>query len=233
MDESSERIDGDRMMEMLQGWIDSRRLCKMGIPDTDYVWITVIVGIEKAGLFQYLMVDKVKGTEKIITRYQGCGLRFEFLEKEGVSCCFETRVVRSLPQTLQVELPESIVRMQRRRYVRVVARSGTEIIFQRNNGNMVIANVKDYGLGGISFFTPPFFSLAMDEFIGEIDIRIPLEDGWNRFHITEARVKRLEKSAGRGICVLEFLNIPDTEKERLWHCIFKEQRFLLRKTGKI
>jgi len=132
-----------------------------------------------------------------------------------------------------VEMPGSIVRVQRRRFIRVAARSGTEIAFQRNNGNLVSANVKDYGLGGISFFTPPFFNLAPDEFVGEIDLRVPHEDGPIRFHIPEARVNRLEKTEGRGICVLEFLNIPEAEKERLWHHIFKEQRFLLRKTGKI
>lgn len=233
MDQSPERIDGGSMIQMLQGWIDSRRLCKMGIPDTDQAWITVILGMGQEELFQYLTVDRVKGTEKIVSHYQDHGLRFEFLEKEGVSCWFKTRMVRWLPQTLQVEMPESIVRMQRRRYIRVLARSGTEIIFQRNNGRMVSATVRDYGLGGISFFTPPFFNLALNEFVGEIDLRIPYQDGLNRFHIPEARVNRLEKSAGRGICILEFLNIPDTEKERLWHHIFKEQRFLLRKTGKI
>jgi len=234
MDESSERIDGERMMEMLKGWIDSRRLCKMAIPDSDYAWITVILGIEKAGSSSFLMVDKVKGTEKVISRYEKNGLHFEFLEKDGVSCWFKTRLIRSQPGTLQTELPESIFRMQRRRYVRIGARSGTEVLFQRNNGRMVSANVRDYGLGGISFFTSPFFNLSMDELVGEIDLRIPNEKGWNRFHIPLARVKRLEKmSGGGGICVLEFVEIPETEKEQLWHYIFKEQRSLLRKTGKV
>ncbi|MDI6762188.1 MAG: PilZ domain-containing protein [Thermodesulfobacteriota bacterium] len=234
MDESSERIDGDRMMEMLKGWIDSRRLCKMAIPDTDYAWITVILGIETRGPSPSLMVDKVKGTEKVISRYEKNGLHFEFLEKDGVSCWFKTRLIRSQPGTLQTELPESIFRMQRRRYVRIGARSGTEVLFQRNNGRMVSAKVRDYGLGGISFFTPPFFNLSMDELVGEIDLRIPNEKGWNRFHIPLARVKRLEKmSGGGGICVLEFVEIPETEKEQLWHYIFKEQRSLLRKTGKV
>lgn len=234
MDESSERIDGDRMIEMLQGWIDSQRLCKMAIPDTDYAWITVILGIEKGGPLPSLMVDKVKGTEKVISRYVENGLHFEFLEKDGVSCWFKTRLVGPRSGALQTQLPEFIFRRQRRRYVRIGARSGTEVLFQRNNGRMVSAKVRDYGLGGISFFTPPFFNLSMDELIGEIELRIPHEERWNRFHIPLARVRRLGKMAsGGGICVLEFVEIPEIEKEQLWHYMFKEQRFLLRKTGKV
>jgi hypothetical protein len=233
MDQSSERIDGDRMIEMLQGWIDSRRLCKMTLPDTDYAWITIILNIEAAGPLRSLMVDKVKGIDKVISRYEKSGLRFEFLERDGVSCWFKTRFIRSRPGTFQIELPEFISRMQRRRYVRISARSGAEVLFQRDNGRMVSANIKDYGLGGISFLTPPFFNLNMDELVSEVKLRIPHEGGWNHFHIPLARVKRLEKMAsGGGVCVLEFIEIPEIEKEQLWHSIFKEQRLQLRKTGK-
>lgn len=234
MDQSPERIVGDRMVEMLQGWIDSRRLCKMTLPDTDYVWITMILNIETAGPLPSLTVDKVKGIEKVISRYEKRGFHFEFLEKDGISCWFETPLIRTWPSALQAELPEFIFRMQRRRYVRISARSGTEVLFQRDNGRRVSAKVKDYGLGGISFFTPPFFNLNMDEIISEVELRIPHEDGWNHFRIPLSRVRRLEKIAGGGgICVLEFVEIPETEKEQLWHSIFKEQRLQLRKTGKI
>lgn len=234
MDQSPERIVGDRMVEMLQGWIDSRRLCKMTIPKTDYAWITMILEIERTGPSPSLIVDKVKGTEKVVSHYEQNGLHFEFLEKDGVTCWFETRFIRIWPKTLQTELPEFLSRMQRRRYVRISARSGTEVFFQRDNGRRVSAMVKDYGLGGISFFTPPFFNLNMDEKISEIELNVPHEGGWNRFRIPLSKVKRLEKiSGGGGICVLEFVEISDTEKEKLWHYIFQEQRYLLRKTGKI
>lgn len=233
MDQSAERIDGDRMIVMLQDWIDSRRLCKMTLPETDYAWITMILGIETKDPTPSLLVDKVKETEKIISRYGKKGLHFEFLEKDGVLCWFHTRWIQFRPTILLTELPESIFRMQRRRYVRIGARSGTEILFQRKNGSMVSAHVKDYGLGGISFFTPPFSNLKMDESVSEIDLRVPNGTGWSHFHIPLARVKRLDKTEGGGICVLEFEEVPEAEKEQLWHSIFQEQRLQLRKTGKI
>ncbi|MBM4340025.1 MAG: PilZ domain-containing protein [Deltaproteobacteria bacterium] len=234
MDQSSEPIDGNRMLEMIQGWIDSRKLCKMAIPNTDYAWITMILGIETTGPSPTLMVDQVKGIEGLLSRYVKNGLHFDFLEKDGILCWFETRLIRSWPRTLQTELPEYIYRMQRRKYVRIGARSGTEVLFQKNNGTMVSANVKDYGLGGISFFTPPFFNLNVDELVSEIELRIPHEKGLDHFRIPLSRVKRFEKTGeGLGICVMEFVELPETEKEQLWHYIFKEQRSLLRRTGKI
>ena len=234
MDAAPERIDGDRMIELLQSWIDTRRLCKMTIPDTEYVWITMILNIETGKSPSGLLVDKVKGAEGVLSHYVKKGLRFEFLEKDGVLCWFQTRFVQSRPSAFLTQLPESIFRLQRRKFVRMNARSGTEIRFQRSNGTMVIAKVKDYGLGGVSFFTPPLTVLTIDEWIGEVDLKIPHEDGWKHFHIPVSRVRRLEKTeGGGGLCALEFIEIPEAEKEQMWHAIFQEQRLQLRKTGKI
>jgi len=233
MEESAEKIDGQKMLAMFQEWIDSRKLCKLVIPNTEHGWITLLLGIHPEGYPPSLTIDKVKGIEKIISRYEKKGLDLEFLEKDGVLCWFQSRLIEFQPQALRIAMPQYIVRMQRRRYVRITARSGTEVFFQRDNGRAISAKVKDYGLGGISFFTPPFFNLNLDEYVSEMELRIPDEKGWNRFHIPRSKVKRLEKTAGGGLCVVEFIEIPEIEKEHLWHYIFKEQRFLLRKTGKI
>lgn len=234
MDQEPERIDSHRMLEMLQEWIHSRRLCKMDIPRTPYVWITMILGIERGETTPFLIVDQVKGGEKVIAHYQSHGLRFEFLEKDGVLCWFETRAIQSRSSSILTELPEAIFRLQRRRYVRVSARSGTEIFFQRRNGSIVNAKVKDYGLGGVSFFISPMTHLDIDELVFEAHLKIPCENRWNQFCIPISKVIRLEKKEeGGGLCVLEFIEIPDTEKEQMWHSIFQEQRFQLRKTGKL
>lgn len=234
MDQSHEQIDGDRMMERLQEWIETGRLCRMVIPETDHAWITILLGMETQGSSSSLTVDLIKGGEKIISHYRERGLRFEFLEKDGVLYWFDTRLIQIGAQVLRVTLPPSIFRMQRRRFVRIGARLGTELLFQKTNGNIVSASVKDYGLGGVSFSTPPLFHMRIDDCVSEVELKIPNEKGWSRFRIPKAKVKRVEKNEGSGgICVLEFLEIPELERERFWQFIFKEQRFQLRKTGKI
>lgn len=234
MDQTPERIDGPRRVEILREWIHGRRLCKMGIPGTPYVWITMILGINLEEATPYLMVDQVKEGAKIIARHQSHGLRFEFLEKDGVLCWFETRAIQSRSSSILTELPEAIFRLQRRRYVRVNARSGTEIVFQRSNGSLVNAKVKDYGLGGVSFFTPPLTPLNVEELVSEVQLKIPFENRWKQFRIPISKVIRLERTAGGGgLCILEFIEIPETEKEQMWQSIFQEQRLQLRKTGKI
>ncbi len=234
MDLTPEQIHGDRMIEKIREWIETRRLCRMAIPETDHAWITLILGMEVVNLSYSLAVDRVKGAEKILSHYQEKGLRFEFLEKDGVLYWFKSRYLQSRDRSFQVEFPSLIARIQRRRYVRVNARSGTEILFQKANGNRISAHVKDYGLGGVSFLTPPLFNLRVEESVTEVELRVPDEKGWSRFHIPHAKVKRLERvEGGGGVCVLEFFEIPEPTKEHLWHFIFKEQRFQLRRTGRI
>ncbi len=222
------------MIEMLQEWVHSHRLCKMAIPKTSYMWITMLLGFEKEKETLFLIVDKAKGVEKVLAHHMPNGLRFEFLEKDGILCWFENRLVQSRPSTLLTQMPEAIFRLQRRRFVRVNARSGTEIFFQKNNGSVVTATVKDYGLGGVAFMTPPTTHFHIEELVCEVNLKIPYENGWKHFNIPLSKVKRLEKSeGGGGVCVLEFIEIPEAEKEQLWHCIFQEQRLQLRKTGKM
>ncbi len=234
MDQSLEQIDGDRRIDKLKEWIDTRRLCRLLIPETDHAWITILLGIETEGPSPSLTADLIKGGEKIISHYRERGLRFEFLERDGVLCWFDTQLIQIGAKALRVTLPASIFRMQRRRFVRIGARLGTEILFQKANGSMVSASVKDYGFGGVSFFTPPLFHMRIDDCVSEVVLKIPNEKGWNRFRIPQAKVKRLERiEGGGGICVLEFTEFPETEREPFWQFIFKEQRFQLRKTGKI
>ncbi len=234
MDQTPERIDSHQMLEMLKEWIHLRRLCKMSIPKTPYVWITMILGLEKGEVTPYLIIDRVKGEGKVIARYQSHGLRFEFLEKNGVLCWFETRAIQSRSSSILTELPEAIFRLQRRRYVRVSARSGTEIFFQRNNGSIVNAKVKDYGLGGVSFFIPLLTHVNLGELVSEVQLKIPFENRWKQFRIPISKIIRLERmEGGGGVCVLEFLDIPEQEKEQMWQSIFQEQRYQLRKTGKL
>ncbi|MCX8118314.1 MAG: PilZ domain-containing protein [Desulfobacterota bacterium] len=234
MDQAPEEIQGERLVEMLEEWIGAKRLCRMAIPETDHAWITLILGIETRQVPPCLLVDQVRGGEKIILHHRERGLRFEFLEKDGVLCWFHSRYLQSRDRSFLAEFPSSIFRRQRRRFVRINARSGTEILFQKSNGNMICAHVKDYGLGGVSFLTPPLFNMKLEEPVCEIELRVPDEKGWRRFHIPQAKVKRLERvEGGGGLCILEFIDIPEPEKEHLWHFIFKEQRSQLRKTGKI
>ena len=234
MEESLEIVEGKRLLEMLHGWIDARRVCKVEIPNTRYGWITLLLGIQEVDQTYYLLIDKVKGFERALSRSPDQEVSIEFIEKDGVACQFKIQVVECLPKIIRAELPKSIYRMQRRRSFRTKAWSGTEIVFHLSQGKEERSKVKDYSLGGVAFFMDRPLEIHMGDELTRIDLTIPQGGREISFHIPKALVKRIERDPqGKDVCALEFLEMPEATQERLWLHIFKEQRSLLRKTGKI
>src|SRR5512139_3140724 len=110
MDQSAEVLDGNSLIGTLHGAIESRRVCKMEIPNTKFVWITLILGIQSIGDSHYLLIDKVSGFEKAVNQSRNEEIAVDFMEADGVPCHFTTRVVKLRPEALWVEMPQSIFR---------------------------------------------------------------------------------------------------------------------------
>jgi c-di-GMP-binding flagellar brake protein YcgR len=233
MDPLIEIVEGQRLIEMLHGLIDSRKMCRMEIPHTNHGWITLLLGIDRGPGSDYLLIDQITGFEKILSHYPSREISLEFLERDGVPCRFRTRVAECGGKVIRTELPRSISRMQKRKSFRTRARSGAEILFHRGGGKEGRARVKDYSLGGVSFFVETFLEICIGEELTHIALRIPWEDHSASFDIPRAVVRRLEDaSSGNVLCAIEFLEMPGKTKELLWHHLFEEERVTLRKTRK-
>jgi hypothetical protein len=233
MDPSVENVEGQRLIEMLQGLIGSRKMCRMEIPHTDYGWITLLLGLQRGPGSGYLLIDKVAEFEKIFSRYPSREISLDFPERDGVPCWFRTRVVECGPTAIRAEVPKSIFRMQKRKFFRIRARSGSEILFHREREKEERARVKDYSLGGVSFFVDGFLEIHLGDEFTRIDLRIPWGDHSTSFPIPRAVVKRLENHpSGKVLCALQFLEMPGRTKELLWHHLFEEERVALQKTRK-
>jgi len=236
MDQAAEILDGRRLIGTLHGAIESRRVCKMEIPNTKFVWITLILGIESNGNSHYLLIDKVSGLEKALNQSRNEEIEIDFMEADGVPCHFTTRVVEFRPEALWVELPQSIFRMQKRRYYRVKARLGTELSFRVSPQQEEKAKVRDYSMGGIAFFMERHLKLNVGDQVSDVELKIPKDREPITFYNPLAVVIRVEHHPmEKDICVLEleFVGMSDATKEQLWRHIFEEQRIQLKKTKHI
>ncbi len=233
MDPSFEIVEGQGLVEMLRSLIDSRKICRMEIPRTAYGWITLLLGLQAGPPSGYLLIDRVSGFEKALSSHPGRGVSLEFLEGDGVACRFNTRVVECGPQSIRVELPKSIFRMQKRRWFRVKARSGAMILFRREGEKEKEnrARVRDYSLGGALFVVEPLRGFRVGEELAGIQLRIPDEDHWICFEVPRAVVRRLENHASNEVaCAVEFLEVAGMTKEFLWRHLFREERMALQRT---
>lgn len=233
MAESIERFEGNRMMALIRDWVDSRLLCRLTVADTEFTWITMILKIDLSISAPALIVDRLQALDYVLARYPERELHFEVQEKGGAACLFKTRRTRGTDEALRVSVPDFVLRLQRRRYLRVTARSGTRISFRKQGGPPLQFTVKDYSAGGISFSLPDAEVLGGDDLVFDVTLSIPKGGRSCQFHCDTARTMKLTRNETQELCALEFLDIASNQRERLWREIFQEQRSALRKTGKM
>jgi len=218
---------------MLQAWIDSRRMGKMEILRTPFSWITILLGFQKEGNSEYLLVDSVPNFESLLSHSPHPEVGFEILEG-GILCKFRSHVVRYQSQAIWLELPGSLQRMQRRAYFRITATSKAEIIF-KIAGKEERAQVRDYSLGGVSFLMGSQQQFHPGDEVTDLVLTLPQGKAVVSYPIARAIVRRIDEHfevRGR-LCGLEFLKLEKTTQQKLARHLFEEQRLLLRQGRKI
>jgi len=232
--QDSEIIVGDKVLETLREWINTRQICRLKIPNTPHGGITVLLGFRDKNGIPCLVIDKIPTFDQILPRYLNQEIEIEFLEKKGILCSFHTKLLESQSKYVLTTLPEVIFRFQRRKYFRVNARLGTRVIFQIKKGESRCANVKDYGVGGIAFFIDPTTELKEGDILTNINLKIPFLDRRLNFYISKGVIKRRElESSGKFICAVEFLEMLEPTREKLWYHILEEQRLQIRRMKRI
>ena len=226
-------ITGQNLFDMLQAWINSRRMGRMEIPKTPFSWITILLGIQREGNSEYLLVDSVPNFENMLSHSPSQEVVFEILEN-GILCKFRSRVIRYQPPAIWLELPGSIQRIQRRAYFRVTATSKAEIIF-RIAGKEEKVQVRDYSLGGVSFLMGSNQHFNPGDEVTDLILTLPQGKAEVSYPIAQAVVRRIDEHFEDRwrLCGLEFLKLEKTTKQKLAQHLFEEQRLLLRQGRKI
>jgi c-di-GMP-binding flagellar brake protein YcgR len=229
-----EIISGLKVKKSLQSLIVLHHPCKVKIPNTPFSWEAHISEIREEGNCSYLFIEGVRGFEQTLPPLQERKITLEYADAQVFFCHFHAGVVDASPQSIWVECPEVIYRMQRRAYHRVKATGGTEIIFPLEDETEVMGRVRDYSLGGVAFFAEPDLPLKPNGHLKDLFLRIPEEGDWFMVEIPLAIVRRVEPPGPNGMRVyaLEFLALEETMRKRFSQHIAEIQRHLLRKFKK-
>ena len=151
-EQTFEVIEGEKVFRVLREIIETRQLCRIRILPFQFGGLTLILSLYKINRNPCLVIDKIPNIDQILSqsRYKEIGI--EFSEKGGVSWYFCSQIIEVQQNFILAEIPKTMFRLQRRRYFRIDANAGTEIIFHTQAGEERGAKVKDYGVGGITFF---------------------------------------------------------------------------------
>jgi hypothetical protein len=228
-----EIISGQKLVEMLQTLIDSRHLCTIEISQTRFSWMTILLSIQKDGPSHFLLVDPVARFERVLSRFPSREVSFEFLEN-GILCKFSSRVVRCDPQAIWLEFPDFLYRNQKRAHFRVEASSNEEIAF-RAAGKEEKAPIKNYSLGGVSFYIESHLELNTGDELRDLILILPKGMSMLSYPISLAVVRRIAMQSGdkKKLCALQFLKTERVIQEELGRHIFEKQRSIIRRLRKI
>jgi c-di-GMP-binding flagellar brake protein YcgR len=233
MDQEPELIEGADAARMIQGWIGSRQFVKMYVPGKDRSWLTLLLGIARVGPSSRLLIDWSAGIEELLQGSSRQDVVFQLREKDGVTCSFKTRVIECRPKEILVEMPSAIYRLQKRKFFRVKARSGTVVVFVKDGALQQEASVVDYSLGGLAFRAHLSLQLVVGDRLSRMELAVPQGVQRIRFEIPLAVVRRIEKNPPEAdLCGVEFLEIEEPTQRTLSRHLFEEQRLLLQRTRK-
>jgi c-di-GMP-binding flagellar brake protein YcgR len=220
------------ILSIIQSLIDSRVLGKIEISDTKHSWITMILEVKKIENSFFLSIDRVEGLESTLSDYPNREVSLEFMDKGGVPCRFRTKVIECRPNDILSELPKEIYRIQRRQFFRIKALPGTEITFRIGPSEEEKAKVENFSEGGVAFFIEKNLKFGVGDLLNNINLNIPEQTEWLRFHIPQAVVRRIEHPSlhnGRTLCAIEFLELPKKTRNNLIAYISKQQMVVIQK----
>jgi c-di-GMP-binding flagellar brake protein YcgR len=236
-DENAEIIRGMKIIKhMIQNLIDSKQTSSMRIPGTQFNWITYFLQIREDENLPLILVDHVKGFEVALARGLTRKISFEFKDKLGVPCRFETIVTESGPGGIWLEFPQAIQRIERRKYFRIEAPIDSVITFSLPNGDNAAASVQNLGAGGIAIRFSKEGVIRVGDELKQIRLKIPGGDreAAVKFEIPDAVVKRVEKmEGGKALVAIEFKEISENSRKKIIACVLKIQRVGLRRLGQL
>ncbi|MBN2418901.1 MAG: PilZ domain-containing protein [Deltaproteobacteria bacterium] len=227
---------GEDRLGVIEELKNETTLLKMHITGKDFDRLTIITDILPQNTPPLFKIDLPDGFSERVSDIETLKMEFEFTGKENIRYAFRTVGGEILKDGIWIRFPESIERLQRRKFFRIRPPSGTKIFFEIDGKNLEFT-VEDISLGG---------SLGVVAFIGQRDrrsvhlnvgdilkdIRLVFPSGGERFEVDviKAIVNRIEKGLlkSKPIYALHFVEIEKKAEKFLTELLYRFQREFLR-----
>lgn len=166
------------------------------------------------------------GSGRMKRLFVGDELSVYFLTDNGVKNYFNTYVTGFADDVVQLIRirkpdPESITKVQRRHFLRVVAE--LELAVKLKDGSRFVAMTDDVGGGGVSFLCDGKNKMIVGDQL-YCWLLIPYKNGTIEHAPFEAEVVRVKKlETGRNLVMLKFISISDMERQKIIRYCFERQ----------
>ena len=171
-------------------------------------------------------VPMQEGTGRYKKLFAGDELSVYFMTEGGIKNYFYTHVLgfkEDVIRMVRVRKPEpdSIIKIQRRSYLRVQA--GLELAIKDKEGRRYLMRTEDVGGGGASFRDAEGMQLEAEAIL-RCWLLIPFRSGVSEHASFEAEVVRMKQlDNGRHLVMLKFTAISDAERQKIIRYCFERQ----------
>ena len=230
---NSDIIRGDKIFKVLERLQEGRTILNLHILGTGYEGLTIVTGIDANNGSPSFLIDRPGGLEDIVESSEGRKAVFEFNDENGIQYRFRAIIGGFEKKDIRVGFPETIERIQRRKFFRIAPPVGTKIIF--NADNRYEFNVINISEGGLLISQKAQFHnkslLSAGGVMEGLNLVSQEDNKVINIGIKKAEILRIDKKTetGRYSYALKILDIEKNEEGEIRKFIYDSQRKVLQR----
>ena len=233
----AEKIQGKRLVRLLEQVQREKIMLSMRLVGQNYERLTMVTRIPKDTTASFFAIDPPRDFKNTITKLDKWEIHFNFNGPDNLEYIFTTSEGEFYDNEIRINFPDYIERLQRRRYFRLSAPTGTKLFFESDQiqREINLINISMRGtLGLLKTFNEkdqkkPVFK--KEDYLKDIKIIFPSDtkDNEQEVRVNKAIIRRAEHvpTKNMDLYAFEFVSIDRDQERRLIQIIFNIQRLYL------
>jgi c-di-GMP-binding flagellar brake protein YcgR len=214
-------------------------MLSMRLVGQNYERLTMVTRIPKNEKTSFFAIDPPRDFRNTVSKLDTWEIHFNFNGPDNLEYIFTTSGGKFYDNEIQINFPDYIERLQRRRYFRLSVPAGTKLFFESDQVQREInlINISMRGtLGLLKTFNEKDQKkpiLKKEDYLKDIKIIFPsdTEDNKREVNVNKTIIRRAEHDPQKNmdLYAFEFVSIDRDQERRLIQIIFNLQRLFLQK----
>ena len=235
----AEKIQGKKMIRLMEQVQREKTLLSMRLVGQNYERLTMIIRIPKDKNSSFFVIDPPRDFINTVSKLSTCDIRFNFNGPDNLEYIFTTLGCKFEHNEAQLNFPDYIERLQRRRHFRISVPIDTKLFLESDQTQQEI-NLTNISMSGTLGFLKtfkvkdqekPIFN--KEEYLKNIKIIFPFDTKGNKqeVKVNKAIIRRAEHDPQKNLDLyaFEFVSIDRDQEKMLIKIIYDLQRLFLQK----
>jgi hypothetical protein len=235
----AEKIQGKKLVRLMEQVQREKIMLSMRLVGQNYERLTMVTRIPKNEKASFFAIDPPRDFRNTVSKLDTWEIHFNFNGPDNLEYIFTTSGGKFYDNEIQINLPDYIERLQRRRYFRLSVPAGTKLFFESDQVQREInlINISMRGtLGLLKTFNEKDQKkpiLKKEDYLKDIKIIFPsdTEDNKREVNVNKTIIRRAEHDPQKNmdLYAFEFVSIDRDQERKLIQIIFNLQRLFLQK----